>query len=72
MRIIQLESFFHPDAGYKINILAKYFAKMGHESIIITSELDKIPDYLTSFFGRENIEVRDREYEQKYNVKIIR
>lgn len=72
MRIVQLEDFFHPDAGYKINILSKYFAKMGHEVIIITAELDKMPDYLTSFFGRDNIEARDREYERRYNVKIIR
>lgn len=72
MRIVQLEDFFHPDAGYKINILSKYFAKMGHEVIIITAELDKMPDYLTSFFGRDDIEARDREYERRYNVKIIR
>lgn len=72
MKIVQIEDFFHPDAGYKINILSKYFAKMGHEVIIITAELDKMPDYLTNFFGRDNIEARDREYEQRYNVKIVR
>lgn len=72
MRILQIEDFFHPDAGYKINILSKYFARMGHETIIVTSELDRMPDYLTRFFGRENIAERDREYERRYGVKIIR
>lgn len=72
MKIVQIEDFFHPDAGYKINILSKYFARMGHETVIITAELDKIPDFLVSFFGRDNIEERDREYEWRYGVKIIR
>ena len=51
MKIVQIEDFFHPDAGYKINILSKYFARMGHETVIITAELDKMPDFLTSFSG---------------------
>ena len=50
MKIVQLEDFFHPDAGYKINILSKYFARMGHETVILTAGLDRMPDYLTSFF----------------------
>lgn len=72
MKIVQLEDFFHPDAGYKINILSKYFAHMGHETVIITAELDKIPDFLVSFFGRDNIAARDREYSERYGVQIIR
>lgn len=72
MRIVQIEDFFHPDAGYKINILSKYFVKMGHDTTIITSELDRMPDYLTRFFGRENIAERDAEYERRYGVRIIR
>lgn len=72
MKIVQIEDFFHPDAGYKINILSKYFARMGHETYIVTAELDKMPDYLTSFFGRDNIAERDRDYQERYGVKIIR
>ena len=72
MKIVQLEDFFHPDAGYKINILSKYFARMGHETVILTAELDRMPDYLTSFFGRDNIAARDREYSERYGVQIIR
>ncbi len=72
MKIVQLEDFFHPDAGYKINILSKYFARMGHEAVILTAGLDRMPDYLTSFFGRDNIAARDREYSERYGVQIIR
>ena len=72
MKIVQLEDYFHPDAGYQINILSKYFTKAGNEVTIITSEMEKIPEKLTSFFGRDNIEERDTIYTQKYEVKIIR
>ena len=67
-----IEDFFHPDAGYQVNILAKYFVNFGHEVIILTAEMEKIPDELTSFFGKNNIEVADRSYEEKYGAKIIR
>ena len=40
MTIAEIEDFFHPDAGYKINILSKYFARMGNETVIVTAELD--------------------------------
>lgn len=72
MKIVQIEDFFHPDAGYQINIISKFFVKFGHEVTIITSLLDKVPESLTSFFGRDNIEERDNEYSKKYGVKILR
>lgn len=72
MKIVNVEDFFHPDAGYQINILPKYLVKYGHEVTIVTSEMDKIPKGLTSFFGHENIEQRDKEYQTKYGVKVIR
>lgn len=72
MKIVMLEDFFHPDAGYQINIISKYLVKFGHQVTIITAELDKIPEQLTAFFGRDNIAERDRAYEEAYGVKIIR
>ena len=72
MKIVNVEDFFHPDAGYQINILPKYLSKMGHEMTIITSEMDKIPDGLTTFFGREHIEEKDKKYVNENEVKIIR
>jgi glycosyltransferase involved in cell wall biosynthesis len=72
MRIVHIEDFFHPDAGYQINILAKYQAREDNDVIIVTAAMDKIPERLKGFFGSDEIEARDAEYSKKYNVKIIR
>lgn len=63
---------FHPDAGYHENIISKYFVRMGHKVSIITSTLEAVPDNVISFFGRENIADRDREYSLSYGVDIYR
>ncbi len=72
MNIVQIEDFFHPDAGYQINILSEYMSKQGYDVTIITSQLDNIPNYLTNFFGKENINEKDKDYENRTGVKIIR
>ncbi len=72
MKIVQIEDFFHPDAGYQINILSKYMAKNGHQVTIITASLDKLDGGVVKFFGKNNIQERDRAYSKRYNVKIVR
>lgn len=72
MRVINIEDFFHPNAGYQINILPKYMAQKGIDTYIITSEMESVPDNLTKFFGKDNIEVYDKQYEEMTGVKIIR
>lgn len=72
MKIVNIEDYFHPDAGYQVNILSKYLASFGHEVVIVAAEMDKMPKNLTSFFGTANIKERDLEFFKKYNVKIIR
>ncbi len=72
MRIVQIEDDFHPDAGYQINILSKYFVQFGHEVTIIAAEPDILPDSLTAFFGKDNIPERDAAYTADYGVKIKR
>jgi glycosyltransferase involved in cell wall biosynthesis len=72
MRIVHIEDFIHPDAGYQPNVLSKLQAEQGHEVIIVTSELDKMPDFLTSFFGKDGIEEKDRKFYERTGVKIIR
>lgn len=72
MKIVEIEDFFHPDAGYQINILSKFMAKKGHDVTIITSRIDNVPDGLTSFFGRDNLDEKDLNYSNEYGVKIIR
>ncbi|MDD2896314.1 MAG: glycosyltransferase [Aliarcobacter sp.] len=72
MRIVHIEDFIHPDAGYQPNVLSKLQTEQGHELFIVTSELDKMPDYLTSFFGKDDIEEKDRKFYERTGVKIIR
>lgn len=72
LKIVHIEGFFHASAGYQINILPKYLAKMGHEQYILTGELDQIPERVTKFFGKNNVQETDEKYVQENNVKIIR
>ena len=72
MKILHVEDFFHPDAGYQINILPKYLQAFGHENVIVTAEMDRIPAYLTDFFGRDNVRERDSEYTHQTGVRIVR
>lgn len=72
MRIIHIEDFFQPEAGYQVNILARLQVEQGHEVVIVTGHLDKSPDYLSSFFGRENIDEKDAWFENRTGAKIIR
>jgi len=72
LKIVQTEDFFHPEAGYQINILSKYLSKFGHDVTVITSKTEKIPDWLTTFFNIENIEEKDEVYTKNTGVKIIR
>lgn len=72
MKIVHIEDFFHPEAGYQLNLLSKYQALRGHKVVIITAEIESCPDYLTSFFGKKNIDQKDNLFSKSYNVKIIR
>lgn len=72
MRIVHIEDFFLPTSGYQVNVLAKYQAKHGHEVHILTSSIAQTPKHLTSFFGSENVERDDREYEKRFGVRIRR
>jgi glycosyltransferase involved in cell wall biosynthesis len=72
MHFIHIEDFFHPDAGYQVNLLSRLQVKQGHSVTIITSELEKMPSYLTTFFGKQNIQERDKAFSHLTGVKIIR
>lgn len=72
MRIVHIEDFFHPDAGYQVNILSKYMSQLGHEVYVVTSEMMKMPQRLTSFFGTNDIESKDMDFFNTTGVKIIR
>jgi glycosyltransferase involved in cell wall biosynthesis len=72
MKIVQFEDFFHPDAGYNINIFSKYMSKLGHDVVILTSEIDKTPMYLKTFFDCNDISTKDKKYEDENGVIIKR
>ena len=72
MRFTHIEDFFHPDAGYQLNLLARLQVKDGHEVFIIASEMSNVPDYLKSFFGDHDIENKDEIYFKNTGVRIIR
>jgi SAM-dependent methyltransferase len=72
MNFVHIEDFIHPDAGYQLNLLSKLQVQQGHTVTIVTSELAKIPDYLTVFFGKENIKEKDKKFFERTGVKIIR
>lgn len=72
MKIVHVEDFIHPDAGYQVNLLGRLQVLQGHQVDVVTGELEKIPDLLTDFFGRENIQARDERFRQESGVKIHR
>ena len=72
MKILHIEDMFFPDAGYQLNLLAKYQKQQGHQVIIITAVLDEIKGCVNSFFGTEGLEDRDAQYRQTADVPIIR
>lgn len=72
MKIVHVEDFIHPDAGYQVNLLSRLQRADGHDVTIVTAELDKIPSFLTAFFGRNNIVQKDLAFQQETGVPIIR
>jgi glycosyltransferase involved in cell wall biosynthesis len=72
MKIVHVEDFIHPDAGYQVNLLARLQKVDGHEVSIVTGEMDKMPDFLTGFFGTDGIEERDARFLHENGVPIRR
>ena len=72
MKIVHVEDFVHPDAGYQLNSLAPLQARQGHEVTIVSGELDRMPSYLTDFFGRDDMPMRDRRFALETGVEIVR
>ena len=72
MHIVMVEDFFHPSAGYQLNVLCPYLVKFGHKIHIVCGEMDLFPEYLTVFFGTDDIPERDLDYQKSTGVEIIR
>ncbi|NMP37321.1 MAG: glycosyltransferase family 4 protein [Clostridiales bacterium] len=72
MKIVNVEDYFIPDAGYQINIMPKYLSRFGHDVYVVTSTVEGINKPAADFFGTENISERDEQYTKQTGVKIIR
>lgn len=72
MKIVHVEDFIHPDAGYQVNMLGRLQVMQGHEVDIVAGEMDKIPEFLTAFFGRDGILERDERYHRETGARIHR
>jgi Glycosyltransferase len=72
MRIVHVEDFFFPKAGYQINLLTRIQAEAGHEVIIVTSETQKLPSNYLVFFGSADTESADREFSERTGVRVCR
>ena len=72
MKIVHVEDFFHPDAGYQVNLLSRLQRVDGHQVTVVTSELEKFPPLLTSFFGKDSLPAKDKAFEDETGVKVVR
>lgn len=72
MRIVHIEDFFHPDAGYQVNILSRYQTAHGHDVVVVCAELEKMPNDLSTFFGKEEIGAKDEAFRVSTGVRIVR
>lgn len=72
MNIVHVEDIFFPEAGYQVNLLSRLQVKQGHSVTIITAEMEKVPTYLTAFFGKDNLVEKDKKFTERTGVKVTR
>lgn len=75
MKILHIDESFHTQYGYHTAPLAKMQARQGHEVTVITVPADKLYPVFSEFGDNtpaKKILEYDREFEQRYNVKIVR
>ena len=72
MKILHIEDYFVPVAGYQINILPKYQVKQGHDVYILSASIDSVNKSTTKFFQGIDWDEEDRKYCEQTGVKLIR
>jgi glycosyltransferase involved in cell wall biosynthesis len=72
MKIVHIEDFVHPNAGYQINMLGRLQSRQGHEVHIVGGEMEKFPDILKSFFGSTDIPEHDARFQRETGARIHR
>lgn len=71
MKILHVEAEYIPGLGYQVNLLSKYMAKLGHEVIILSTELDVVRPHQKNYIGTYSKKV-DYDHYSATNLKIIR
>lgn len=72
MRIVHFDEIFHPEYGYQINILPKYQVEQGHEVYIVTGKNNLLYPAFKGFTDNKDMDEKDRCFEERTGVKIIR
>ena len=68
LKVLHIEDRFHPDMGYQPNFFAKYHSP-GYKFYLLTSDSFSIWECDNN---KETIKIRDKEFEDKNNITIIR
>ena len=71
MKILHVEAEYIHGLGYQVNLLSKYMAKLGHEVIILSTELDVVRPHQKSYITNIKDHVDDY-YSGSSNIRIIR
>ena len=72
MKIVHVEDFIHPNAGYQVNMLGRLQVQQGHQVDIVAGEMEKIPDILKEFFGSTDIPEHDERFRRETGARIHR
>lgn len=72
MRIVHVEDFIHPNAGYQVNMLGRLQVQQGHQVDIVAGEMEKFPKVLTEFFGTSEIPEHDERFFRETGARIHR
>lgn len=72
MRIVHFDQMFHPEFGYQINILPKFQVMQGHEVYIVTGKADVPHPNFVDFADNEDMDNKDRLFEEQTGVRIVR
>lgn len=72
MKIVHITDVLYPEAGYLVNILAKYEALDGDDVMILAPPADTWMEERKEFWGADDVEARDKNYEEDAGVKVVR
>lgn len=70
-KILHVEAEYNPGLGYQVNLISKYMARLGHEVIILSTELNVVREHQKPYLDNYN-EHTDVHHFNETNVRIIR